>query len=574
MSEEAGPSRKRAKVDECDVIDLTGDDDDVAPPAPPSRAGEAAPPAALAPPPPSPSVAKNSKPDTEDADSLPPYCPPLALFRVRGVPAWANVGFLGARLGDLVVGRIAWALISNYMIDGPWLVSACPALAAVPEVVVVHGSRGPGPAEIIAQTLPGAVIHAPHMPAYGTHHSKAFLLHYEGRGMRVIVHTANLIYCDCNNKTQAVWHQDFGLKDGASLTSSAFERDLAAYVAALRLPAAAAARAAHLISLHDFSPSRAHLIPSVPSPDGEFTGPRMASYGHLKLRQALDGEPFDPKFAGAPILAQFSSVGNLSVKWLQAFADSLSGGRVRGGGALGPPRAGLKDLRLVWPTVQEVRDSLEGWWAGGSIPGPHQNVTKDFLVERYCRFGGAPVGRQRAMPHIKSYLRFAGEEVAWMCVGAHNLSKAAWGEEQSSRVHRCQLFKILSYELAVLLTPSLELKYRKSRWFGFSCTDLTRNGAPMAGAERATAVRFIQWQRGRPQEASVVDGIVTAPLPVPYELPPVGYGHGDEPWSVGVPREGVDALGAPFPGLGMAYGAVDSMEWAEVLGVVEEEEAG
>lgn len=53
------------------------------------------------------------------------------------------------------------------------------------------------------------VIHAPPLPIpYGTHHSKAFLLEYEG-GMRLIVHTANLIYPDNNNKTQGLWFQDF-----------------------------------------------------------------------------------------------------------------------------------------------------------------------------------------------------------------------------------------------------------------------------------------------------------------------------------------------------------------------------
>lgn len=49
---------------------------------------------------------------------------------------------------------------------------------------------------------------------------------------------------------------------------------------------------------------------------------------------------------------------------------------------------------------------------------------------RACRWGGEECGRQRAMPHVKSYLRYrsAGDgqaaEVAWLLVGSHNLSKA------------------------------------------------------------------------------------------------------------------------------------------------------
>lgn len=124
---------------------------------------------------------------------------------------------------------------------------------------------------------------------------------------------------------------------------------------------------------------------------------------------------------------------------------------------LGSPAAGAKGLQLVWTTVEEVRSSLEGWFAGNSIPGPEKNVGKPFLqgywhrwvvgwVEGWavwqkerrspegklllmalrgmpcahmatvqpaplptqpccCRWSGEVCGRQRAAPHMKSYLR-------------------------------------------------------------------------------------------------------------------------------------------------------------------------
>ena len=59
-------------------------------------------------------------------------------------------------------------------------------------------------------------MHSPRMPTqYGTYHSKAFILKYV-TGVRVIIHTANLIYVDCNNKTQGIWWQDFPLKEVCS----------------------------------------------------------------------------------------------------------------------------------------------------------------------------------------------------------------------------------------------------------------------------------------------------------------------------------------------------------------------
>ena len=47
-----------------------------------------------------------------------------------------------------------------------------------------------------------------------------------------------------------------------------------------------------------------------------------------------------------------------------------------------------------------------------------------------CRYGGEVAGRQRAMPHIKTYVRYRGQQLAWVLLASHNLSKAAWGSLQ------------------------------------------------------------------------------------------------------------------------------------------------
>jgi tyrosyl-DNA phosphodiesterase-1 len=60
--------------------------------------------------------------------------------------------------------------------------------------------------------------------------SKCFLLRYPA-GLRVIVHSANLIQSDMENKTQSAYYQDFPRKDAASPPSSDFEDALRAYFA-------------------------------------------------------------------------------------------------------------------------------------------------------------------------------------------------------------------------------------------------------------------------------------------------------------------------------------------------------
>lgn len=83
---------------------------------------------------------------------------------------------------------------------------------------------------------PNWILHKPLLPiAYGTHHSKAMLLVYP-KGVRIIVHTANLIFVDWNNKSQGLWMQDFPWKDQSSPSKgSEFEADLVDYLSALKV---------------------------------------------------------------------------------------------------------------------------------------------------------------------------------------------------------------------------------------------------------------------------------------------------------------------------------------------------
>jgi hypothetical protein len=57
----------------------------------------------------------------------------------------------------------------------------------------------------------------------------------------------------------------------------------------------------------------------------------------MGLRRFLAAEDFDHKFRGAPIIAQFSSMGSLTQNWLQEFTQSLSAGRIADAGPRGAP---------------------------------------------------------------------------------------------------------------------------------------------------------------------------------------------------------------------------------------------
>ena len=187
---------------------------------------------------------------------------------------------------------------------------------------------------------------------------------------------------DNNNKTQALWFQDFPPKDAASPPSSHFETDLAAYLAELRLPVPAARHARDLLARHDFSPARGRLVGSVP---GRFTGAAVHSWGHKKLQAVLNREQFPAAFRGTPVVAQFSSLGSIKESYLRELTGSLTAGMAVGGQRLGAPPAGAAGLHIIWPQADEVRNSLEGWFAGGSIPGRKDNVERDHLRRLYHR---------------------------------------------------------------------------------------------------------------------------------------------------------------------------------------------
>uniref|UniRef100_A0A2P2JIM7 FHA domain-containing protein n=1 Tax=Rhizophora mucronata TaxID=61149 RepID=A0A2P2JIM7_RHIMU len=353
------------------------------------------------------------------------------LLKVQGLPAWANTSCVS--ITDVVQGDIVVAILSNYMVDIDWLMSACPVLAKVPHVLVVHG-EGDGVLEQMKITKPANwILHKPPLPiSFGTHHSKAMLLVYP-RGVRIIVHTANLIYIDWNNKSQGLWMQDFPWKDAKNPHKGCgFENDLVDYLHTLKWPEfTAKLQATGSLSINpsffrkfDYSNAMVRLIASVP---GYHTGANLKKWGHMKLRSILQEFTFEDEFIKSPLVYQFSSLGSLDEKWMTELATSMSSGCSEDKTPLG-----LGEPQIIWPTVEDVRCSLEGYGAGNAIPSPLKNVEKTFLKKYWAKWKAVHTGRCRAMPHIKTFTRYNGQKLAWLLLTSANLSKAAWGALQKN----------------------------------------------------------------------------------------------------------------------------------------------
>jgi tyrosyl-DNA phosphodiesterase 1 len=69
--------------------------------------------------------------------------------------------------------------------------------------------------------------------------------------------------------------------------------------------------------------------------------------------------------------------------------------------------------------------------------------------------------RNQAMPHIKSYCRWTGDQLSWFLLTSANLSKAAWGVYNKSAKFDTPL-RVSNYEAGVLFLPKFVVSRKRS----------------------------------------------------------------------------------------------------------------
>ncbi|XP_030340577.1 tyrosyl-DNA phosphodiesterase 1 [Strigops habroptila] len=423
------------------------------------------------------------------------------LTKVRGIQQSYNSGALHIKdILSPLFGTLVSSAQFNYCIDVAWLVRQYPQEFRKKPLLIVHGEKRESKAELLAQARPYENIsfcQAKLDIAFGTHHTKMMLLLYE-EGLRVVIHTSNLIADDWHQKTQGIWLSPLypklpqGTSGSAGESETNFKSDLISYLMAYNSPTLK--EWIDLIQEHDLSETRVYLLGSTP---GRYQGSDKEKWGHLRLRKLLKEHALSiPAQESWPVVGQFSSIGSMGAdgsKWLcSEFQESLV--------AAGRSVMNLKcdvPIQLVYPTVDNVRQSLEGYPAGGSLPYSIQTAQKQLWLHSYFHKWSAEVsGRSHAMPHIKTYMRSSPDfqKIAWFLVTSANLSKAAWGalEKNGSQL------MIRSYELGVLFLPSA---------FGLDKGYFHVKGKVLSESDNPATY-----------------------FPVPFDLPPEQYGSKDQPW--------------------------------------------
>jgi tyrosyl-DNA phosphodiesterase-1 len=312
-------------------------------------------------------------------------------------------------------------------------------------------------------------------------HTKMMITIRHDDQAQIIITTANMIPADWTNMTQALWKSPLlPLLTGASRSDSnqvqgtndapfgsglRFKFDFLNYLRAYNVQ-----RRTMTLPLieqllkYDFSSIRGALVGHVP---GKYPveGNRTL-FGWPAVKAILKTVTVSSKPDLKPeIVSQMSSIATLgpTTAWLMdTLFDSLNQSE-------NDPGTGKKTkLSVVYPTPDEIRRSLDGYYSGGSIHMRIQSAAQQKQLQ-YMRpmmrhWAGdehdrpeslKPVreaGRKRAAPHIKTYIRFADAQktiIDWALVTSANLSKQAWGE----KTNKDDMVRISSYELGVLVAP-------------------------------------------------------------------------------------------------------------------------
>lgn len=375
----------------------------------------------------------------------------LYLSKVRGLETEFNKEALS--LKDILekdAQHLQKSYQFNYMAELDWLLDQYPKQTRKLPLCIIYNTVSRDDRQYLEKSnmADSVKLIAAKLPiAYGTHHTKMMILFYDNFA-RIVIHTANLISQDWDQKTQGIFISPNLPKTKSSTlidSPTNFGADLIDYLKNYKLTELD--ELSSTLIGYDLSAIKVFLISSTP---GRFLGSNINSRGHLKLKSILKShfKPEDQK--NQLLIAQFSSIGSLGSSadnWLMSeFRESLSA-------SSSEKSIKNKELALIFPCVDDVRNSLEGYMAGTSLPYSIKTAEKQTYLKSFLHKWKSDLkGRSKASPHIKSYCLIDKENnnVLWFLLTSANLSKAAWGvyEKQKSQL------MIRSYELGILFLPS------------------------------------------------------------------------------------------------------------------------
>jgi tyrosyl-DNA phosphodiesterase-1 len=455
---------------------------------------------------------------------------PFQLTKIRDLPAASNVDTvtLSDILGDPMI-KEQWQF--NFLHDIDFIMSHLDEdVRDTVQTKIIHGFHDKNSLsrislEATAKKYPNVQALNTWIPAYGTHHSKMMILFKHDDTAQVVIHTANMISQDWTNLSQAVWQSpllplstaDDDTSEGPIGSGARFKQELLNYLEAYKDKFRDHTRPLiNQLKKYDFSSVKAALVASVPGKQQVGTNTitnKQSLWGWPGLERVLKKVPATTLAHKAQINVQISSVGTSSEKWLEGFFDVL--GTTTAGQQ---PKAKKPLVRVIFPTADEIRRSLDGYQSGNSIHMKLNSVMQKaqlkYMKPLLCTWAGdskedqngvRQSGRRRAAPHIKTFIRFSDENcdnIDWTMVTSANLSKQAWGEMANKQGD----VNIKSFEIGVLVCP---------QWLG-------------GNGEKVAMVPVFKKDKPEMGVSEGVDKVIGVRMP--YDLPLTPYDENEEPW--------------------------------------------
>ncbi|XP_018347763.1 PREDICTED: probable tyrosyl-DNA phosphodiesterase [Trachymyrmex septentrionalis] len=347
---------------------------------------------------------------------------------------------------DRSLGEIVNSLHLNFMVDVGWLCLQYLLAGQCTDMMILYGDRVDR--EKLNNNITMIEVDMP--TKFGCHHTKIMILQYKDDGIRVVVSTANLYSDDWENRTQGLWisphlprlPESANPSDGESPTG--FKKDLERYLNKYRHPALTQWICA--VRRADFSDVNVFLVASVP---GTHKDNEADSWGYKKLAHVLSRYATLPPDAPQwPIVAQSSSIGSLGPNFESWLSKDIIPCMSR------ETTKGLKShphFQFIYPSIENYKQSFDCRNLSCCLPYSAKVHSKQQWIESYLyQWKAKRTGRDRAMPHIKSYTRISPDlkSIAWFVLTSANLSKAAWGVQRNNHY-------IMSYEAGVIFLPKL-----------------------------------------------------------------------------------------------------------------------
>ena len=272
-------------------------------------------------------------------------------------------------LADLLcpsLGTLDASLQINFMVELDFL-TMCYEVHNVQDLplVILYGGENP---DLTSAKLPSNIRAVRVKPKYpfGTHHTKMMVMSYKCGGVRVVVHTANLVGSDWQNRTQGLWVSPLcprlktGGQEGES--STGFKSSLLRYLKFYEVTAVHQFVSA--IESADMSAINVSFVSSVP---GSHKGTSFNLWGQRAVARLLQGSVAASTKSWRTI-AQASSIGSLGPtpdSWLESeLSKSL----------------GCCRLALVYPSLEDVLNSYDGRAGGGCLPYSKRTAEKQLWL--------------------------------------------------------------------------------------------------------------------------------------------------------------------------------------------------